>query len=396
MFGQPLHIANDREKERGVLTICFDVSHVQRGRAGLGNATLRYLESVLLADQSNRYLLHGWSHGIDRDRIAGFRDPRVSLRVNAVPGFVKRIYWNTLRVPPIEAFVGEVDLVHSLDPFLPPMRARGAVVTVHDLCSFRFPMLFEPRVVRWSRAIPLAVRKAGAVLVPSTQTLRDVTEILKVPEEVVHRIPIPPAMDFHIGQGEDADESVKKRFGLDAPFLLSVGTLEPRKNLVRLVKAYDLCVSRSALDIDLVIAGKLGWDYREILSAIKSSPASGRIHYLGYIPDMQLASLYRLAELMIYPSLFEGYGMPIVEAMACGTPVITSNVSSMKELGEGAAELVDPADTDALAQTIAALLADNERRSQLSQKGLVKVGAITRAATGKMILDAYASALSNR
>ena len=190
-------------------------------------------------------------------------------------------------------------------------------------------------------------------------------------------------------EGEDQWPNMK--YGLERPFVLFVGTLEPRKNIPSLIRAFEsLCQQLpDEQELDLVLAGKKGWLFEDILKTIGTSPQRERIVYLDYVPDAELPALYRQSEFLVYPSLYEGYGFPVVEAMACGTPVITSNTSSMKEVADGAAILVDPADTDELAGAMLELVVKPSERETLTRLGLERAKRYSAAITAEAVLQLY-------
>ena len=289
-----------------------------------------------------------------------------------VPGNLKRIYWDHLRFLPLRWFTGPLDVFHSCDAFLPPLGEIKGVSTVHDLCQRRFPEYFEQGIHRRDASLQRALERADAIVVPSRQTRTDLLEMFPLPGEKIHLVY--PSIDqrFHPPDINDAgsDLRVKEALHLEPPFVLFVGTLEPRKNLVSLIRAFEQADRALSGTLSLVIAGKPGWMYRDIFRAIESSPFRRKIRYLSYVSDDDLAALYRMARVFVYPSYYEGFGYPVFEAMASGTPVVTSNCSSLKEIAAGAAELTDPSDCDSIANAIAEVSQDEDRRRTLIDAGL--------------------------
>lgn len=371
------------------MKIAFDVSYVQRKRAGHGRCALEIVKALLAIDKRNEYLLHGWSASLDVDEIKGLKQGNVLLRVARVPGLVKRLYWNQVRFPAIERFIGDFDLFHSTDPFLPPIKRGKGVAMVHDLSQKRFPQFFERTVLRWDRFVHQAVMSADAIIVPSAQTRFDLLEMFHIPDERVHLVQYPVHDLFHREADTAADMEVKSTFHLDAPFALFVGTIEPRKNLLALVKAFEELQRVHKTDLCLVLAGKRGWMYEDIFKAIRISPSRSLIRYLKYVSDRELASLYRLAQFFVYPSLYEGFGFPVLEAMASGTAVVTSNSSSLKELAEGAALLIDPTDTAQLVHAMYTLAHDASRRAELAKAGVERAKQFSPPASAEKILSLY-------
>jgi glycosyltransferase involved in cell wall biosynthesis len=373
------------------MKIAFDVSYVQKVRTGFGRYALELLRALLAADATKEFILHGWSFSLDLEEIARFRKQNTHLRVARIPGFVKRIYWNRLRFPQIERFVEKFDVFHGSDPLLPPMREKRGIATVHDLCQKRFPQFFEQRILRQEKFLSRSLANAAAIIVPSHQTRNDLLEMFRLPEEKVHLVSAPVHPLFRPGSDESADQYTITKYRLKRPFALFVGTMEPRKNIVSLIKAFELLHRSGKIALSLVLAGKRGWLYQDIFKGIESSPVRSRIQYLEYVPDSELASLYRLAQLFVYPSVYEGYGFPVLEAMASGTPVITSNSSSLREIGLGAALLIDPGDVEELTHAMHMLIEDSTLHAELSFRGLQRVGRYSTKAASERLLGLYQS-----
>ncbi len=371
------------------MKIVFDVSYIQKRRAGYGRAALELLKSLLALDDQNRYKLFGWSYSMDFAEIRKLSRENVKMSLARIPGPIKRFYWNRVRILPVTWFVGEFDIFHGMEPLLPEVGKRKSIASVYDLSYKRFPEFFEKHVLRWDNSIARSMRNASAIVVPSQHTKADLLEFFKIPEEKVHVIHLPISEMFHVRTGPDRDEAVVSKFGLQFPFALFVGTLEPRKNIVALVKAFESAHREKSMNLHLVLVGKRGWLSREIFDALDSSAVRDRIHYLEYVADEDIASLYRLAQFLVYPSMYEGYGLPVLEAMASGLPVLTSRSSSLKEIAEGAAMLVDPTNPDQLAHAIGELAHKEILRRELSKRGLERVKMFSAESAGKKVLDLY-------
>jgi glycosyltransferase involved in cell wall biosynthesis len=370
------------------MRIAFDVSYIQKYRAGIGRHALTLIKALLDEDRQNGYLLHGWSFGLSVDEISRLARPNTTFSLHRIPGNLKRFYWNTLRVPNIEALVGDVDLFHSTDPLLPPTAKAKTVCTVYDIAYKKFPALFERRVIRWGRYLEQSLQKANAIVVPSQSTKDDLVEMFGVDSARLHIVRVPAAETF-AADAVSSDAQVLAKFHLSRPFLLSVGTVEPRKNFISVVKAFETLCSDTKIKLDVVLAGKKGWFYEDIFRAINDSSVRERILYLEYVDDRELAALYRRALFTVYPSLYEGYGFPVLEAMACGAPVITSNNSSMKEIAEGAAILVDPHSIEQLVDAMTQLVDGEPRRAELRKEGLRRAHQYTSASAAADILRMY-------
>jgi glycosyltransferase involved in cell wall biosynthesis len=273
--------------------------------------------------------------------------------------------------------------------YLAPLAAPCPYVNVvHDLALIRTPQFFNARKRLLVRPLlEVVARGAVAVGTVSEASRRDVTALLGIPSERIVMLPgaahpacRPPAAD--------AVARVRARYGLTRPYILTVGTLEPRKNLPMLLRAFDRLRAQSgtaAAGLDLVAVGGKGWRDRELRAELALRLSSGRVHLLGYVPESDLVALYGGAVVMAYPSHFEGFGLPVIEAMACGTPVVATDVEALREVSGGAAILVPPGDDGALAAQIARLAEDAAARDVARARGLSRAQAFTWGSTAERL-----------
>jgi glycosyltransferase involved in cell wall biosynthesis len=285
--------------------------------------------------------------------------------------------WHRLRIPlHVEWLIGQVDLFHGPDFVLPPLDSRTrALVTVHDLSFVHFPHCFEPALLKYlNTAVPRAAARADWVLADSESTRRDAIEFLGVPEQQTSVLY--PGVELRFRPIEDSAslDAVRAKYGLSERFILSVGTVQPRKNYVRLVEAFNRLAVK---DVHLVIAGGRGWLYQDLLDRIEQLGIQDRVCLTGYVDDADLPALYNLAEVVAQPSLYEGFGIPIVEAMACGVPVVAANNSSLPEAAGDAGVLVDALDVEALADALSRALTDSQQRETMIERGLAQARRFT-------------------
>ncbi len=304
-----------------------------------------------------------------------------------VPRSIRSLYpsWDLLGRPALPGSLNDALIVHATNhAAVPPVHEdQRLVVTVHDLAFRRFPELLPPDW-RWlyRAGLRAAEKRADAILVPSQSTADDLVASTSVPPSRVHVTPLAPSL----ATSNEDPKDVFERLGVTPPYVLSVGTLEPRKNLVRLVRAYR----QVAPDVPhtLVLAGARGW-HAEALDAELARPGPGSIAWTNDVSDDELDVLYRGADVFAYPSLYEGFGLPVVEAMARGVPTLTSNLSSLPEIAGDAALLVDPTDVSEIAEGLARLLTDQGKAEDLRQRGLQRAATFTWAATARATLDVY-------
>ena len=313
--------------------------------------------------------------------------PPVAVRALALPRRALYESWHTLRRPRVEAATGAVDVIHATGMAIPP-RTVPLVVTVHDLAFERYPEHATRNGLRFFRqSLALTRRHADLVLCPSEATRRDCVTAGIEPERV--RI-VPWGVDAvgadTVGAGAD---DVLARFGLGRrSFVLFVGTIEPRKNLATLAAAFRRV---AAPGLRLAIVGPAGWN--EDLDAALA-PVRDRVRVLGFVHRHELDVLYANAAVFCYPSLFEGFGMPVLEAMAAGAAVITSAGTATEEVAGGAGVLVDPLDRDAIASAIERVVGDEAYADGLRQAARARAATFTWARAAQLTIEAYRACVS--
>ena len=349
---------------------------------GIGTYVEQLAPALTASDPSLELVPFRSTFPIDR-AVAWF----VPLGGVILPWGIRTLYpsWDLLARPALPASLADAVIVQATNPAaVPPVRlGQRLVATVHDLAFDRYPELF-PRAWRWlyRAGLRAIVRRADAVLVPSAYTAADLIARTRVDGSRVHVTPLASSLP----SSANDPASRLERMGLAVPYILSVGTIEPRKNLVRLVRAYR----QVAPDVPhaLVLAGPPGWGTRELDSEL-ARPGPGTIVRTGRVDDPDLDALYRGADVFAYPSLYEGFGLPVVEAMTRAVPVVTSNTSSLPEVAGDAALLIDPTDVSELAEALARVLADRTLSDELRRRGRDRAAGFTWAATARATLDVY-------
>lgn len=295
---------------------------------------------------------------------------------------------------PLYARRSRLSLFHGTNYEVPLWGPCPSVMTIHDLSLLLHPSTHEERLVRRARMrLPLMVRRASFLITPSESVRREVCEQLKVAPAKVVAIPEAARGVFRPLPAEQT-LATRRRLKLEDGFILFVGTIEPRKNLLALLRAFEELSRSTALRPQLVIAGKKGWLTDEFFSYLKSSGLEERLCFTGYLTDEELCALYSSCTVFVYPSLYEGFGLPPLEAMACGAPVITSGIPAIIEtVGTEAAELVAPNDVQALAARLSRLLQDERRRQQLSLAGRERAAQFSWEKTARLTREVYDAAL---
>ncbi len=368
--------------------IGIDYTSAVRQGAGIGRYTRGLVGALAGLDRANQYVL--FSAGCDS--VPKAWPENFSLRSLPLTDRHLAILWQRLRLPiPVEALVGRVGIFHSPDFVLPPVLAARTVLTVHDLSFMRRPECSSvPLLGYLMRAVPRSVKRADVILADSESTRQDVIDLLNVPRNRVFVVYAGVEARF-VPQKNDLNlEAVLRRYGIRRPYILGLGTLQPRKNYVRLIRAYDLLRKEHHVPHQLVIVGARGWLYEEITETIETLRLRDEVLLTGFVADGDLPALYSGAHVFAFASLYEGFGIPVLESMGCGTPVVTSSVSSLPEVAGEAALLIDPEDVDALAHALWRLIDDEALRQALCLRGLGQVKRFTWQRAAESLLGIYA------
>jgi glycosyltransferase involved in cell wall biosynthesis len=288
-----------------------------------------------------------------------------------------RLYdvWMADRRPAPQSVCGDLDVVHSTGPAIPPAGHAKLVVTIHDLAPLRFADRYSRRARSiHKRGAAIATAEAARIITPSRSTALDVEEFLGVERDRISVVP--HGVDMGDGGLESAARLWERR-GIIEPYVLWVGTQEQRKNVVAVLDAFTRLAARYS-DLTLVLHGPNGWLGEEVGEGLRHRNLQGRtIVSEGSLPRSELAALYSRASVFVYPSLYEGFGLPVLEAMACGTPVVTSNISALPETAGDAALLVDPLDGDAIGEAVERIVNDPALANDLSDRGKKRAAAFT-------------------
>ena len=376
------------------MRVGIDICRLTDPWTGIGNYITNLLGGLAQVDRENQYLLYPYfwdCFPLSFDGFADFVPPQDNFRLHAPRRswlWVKLVW---LKSPyPRERFLARVDVTHSPNLAAPRLRRSKLVVTVHDLSFLREPAWHKADNVAFSsRGVEGAVQRADAIIVPSEFTAHEMSEFYPAARDRVHVVPeaVLPVYQEPCPAAELA--RVKKAHALERPYFLFVGTLEPRKNLVRLISAFHGLIEQGLEDVELVLAGGLGWKADEIRQAADDPKGQGRVRRLGYVPGPDLPGLYQGALAVVYPSLYEGFGLPVLEALASGAPCLTSRAASLPEVAGEAALLVDSDDSDALAQGMLRLARDADLRARLALAGPKQAARFSRAAMGAGTLEVY-------
>ena len=375
------------------MRIGIDYTAAARQRAGIGRYTRELVAALLRLETQNHYAIFAAVGGLkDRDwrpEIENLQSLISDLKFRAIPltdDWLHRL-WQRLRLPiPAEVITGPLDVFYSPDFVLPPTRrATRTLLTVHDLSFLHHPDAFVPSLREYlERVVPRSVARTDRVLADSESTRDDLIAHFGTPPEKVHVLYCGVDARFHPEKEPGEQERLRDRYSIESPYVLSVGTLQPRKNYVRLIKAL---ANLPPVNLQLVIAGGRGWLYEDVLAEAEKHGDCVRV--LGFVDDADLPALLRNAALFAFPSLYEGFGLPVLEAMACGVPVVCSNASSLPEVAGDAALTIDPLDTDGLAEAMSRVLADADLRQEMIDRGLAQAARFTWEKAARQLLGLF-------
>ena len=365
----------------GRLHVAIDATPLLGQPTGVGVFTAQLLAALALDPtlDLNAFAV-SWRtrHDLDGRVPVGVRTEQ-----RAMPARPLHQSWAVTDHPRIERFLGAVDVVHGTNFTVPPSRKAGRVVTVHDLTCLRFPEMCQPATLRYPQLIERALGSGAVVHTPSQFVAEEVrTHFTAHRDQVVaihSGVPSLPPPDPSV---------VPASVDLRRPYVLSVGTAEPRKDLPGLVAAFS-AMAGDLPDLQLVLVGPEGWGSDALGSEVARSPVSDRIVTTGFVGDAALSALLEGARAVAYPSVYEGFGFPPLQAMAAGVPVVTTNAGALRETCGGAALMVDPGDRDGLSAALVAAVDDEARRSILITAGRARAGDFTWSATARSMAELY-------
>jgi len=372
------------------MRIALDYTAGIRQGAGVGQYVRSLVEAMLTQDTHNQYTFITSGHPTEEHPFPSANNAHG--RSIGIPDRYLNILWYRWRIPLYaNYFTGPADIYHGLDFGLPPISGKThKIVTVYDLTFVEHPEAAVPSLVAYlNKVVPASVAAADVVAAISHATKQALIEHYKTPPEKIAVIPCGVAPHYQRVTDPALLEGTRQKFALKHPFVLSVGTLEPRKNHKGLIQAFYETQQHKDGPAMLAIAGGKGWLYEETQQLVSELKLEDKVHFLGRVTEQELLTLYSLADVFAFPSFFEGFGIPPLEAMACGAPVITSSTSSLPEVAGDAALLIDPYDPHTIAEAINRILHDQPLREQLQQRGYQQVQRYTWSKAAEKMLSIY-------
>jgi len=389
------------------MKIAFDWSFAHGIRAGIGQYSYNLARALAQVDRENEYILYVLVTASKRAKL-------MDGDITPPPGRFRVEYRNIpfpfqlfgfMKVPGLgakfrEYFLGnmDVDIVHSTTFCAPRFKdaKKRLVVTIYDLTVITHPECHKKlNIKHCKKGIEDAVKYADAIIAISEHTKKDLVNIAGAPEELVTVTPLAADPDLRPVTDKSTLDKVRRKYKLPADYILFLGSLEPRKNVAALIKAYAGLAEGYKKKYHLVIAGARGWLNSPVHDTIKKFGLLDKTNFPGYVDREDLSALYSMADCFVYPSLYEGFGLPVLEAMACGAPVITSNTSSMPEVAGSAALLINPLDEGELTTALEKILANKPLREEMRKKGFIQEKKFSWERCAAETLEVYKKVYNN-
>jgi glycosyltransferase involved in cell wall biosynthesis/SAM-dependent methyltransferase len=378
------------------MKIAIDISMALGQSAGVGTYTRGLIDGLATVDPENEYVLFSYLEIPEPSWLDFLQQPNISYRQVKVDGGHWEQQWYLAELPPKEV-LKDADILHS--PFFnaPRDHPAGLVVTIHDISFLLHPQFHtEGNRLHCLNGTLKAALYADRIIAVSHQSKQDLMHYFSVPEDRIRVVYEAPRRFCYPERNRHVLQETLGRLGIYHDFILFVGSLEPRKNLKTLLEAYATYIKAPPGRDLLVIAGAKGWLNDEITQMVSALGLEGQVKLLGYVQESDLRVLYSATKLFVYPSLYEGFGLPPLEAMACGAPVITSNTSALPEVAGDAALLIDPRNSDELCQAMQRVLCDDDLRMRMRRRSLARAKLFSWEQTAEQTLAVYEEACPER
>lgn len=368
------------------MRIGIDIGPITRNRSGVGTFCYYLLEHLIALAPDCAFA--GLSTGSGALALGPLGE-KIFRRHIRVPTRLLYHAWTLLGVPKADRYLGGVDVFHATNYFLPPVRTARTVLTIYDVSFLATPALCSPKIVGpFSRKVARFAREADAIVTCSEFTKTEIVSRLGVDADKVAVTYGAVDDAFAPIERADAQRQLAARYGIERPFILFAGTIEPRKNVVGVVRAF----AEIARDFphDLVLVGQTGWNAGPFERALEAAALGGRVHRIGYLPShAELAAFYSAADVFVFPSFYEGFGLPVLEALACGCPVVTSARASLPEVAGDAALYADPDDPARIAEAVRRFLEDATLRASYIAAGKAQARRFSWDACARATLEVY-------
>ena len=372
------------------MRIGIDATALPPQPVGAGNYIIQLIRALALTESDHEFVVFAQPRGADLIELPEENPVEWVIVEERTPG--SRLIWEQLLFPNLVRDSG-IDLLHSMHYTRPISLPCKSVVTFHDMTFFLSPELHTwARRIYFPKIMKTSARRADQLIAVSNSTRNDLIKILNVDPHRVSTTQLGVTPGYMPIDDDVEKQRIIKKYGLPEKFILYVGLVEPRKNLQILIQAYKRLREDDSKYV-LILVGRFGWMHEEVVNQVRELNLEDAVRFLGYVPQQDLPLIYNLASLFVYPTLYEGFGLPVLEAMACGVPVITSNISSLPEIVGEAGLLTPVNDLETLYQTMVRALTDKSLRQDLISKGIKRAAEFSWSKTALLTLQVYQRAM---
>jgi len=374
------------------MRIGIDATALPPQPVGAGNYIIQLIRALVAENFNDQLVIFAQEKGLELIDLPSDSSIDWQIVQDSSPG--SRLIWEQTVLPSL-ARKTRIDLLHSLHYTKPLRLTCASVVTFHDMTYYLYPQLHtRTRRLVFPTAIRISARQSDAIITVSESTRLDAIRLLSIAPEKIITTQLGVDSSFRVINDIEVTQQVAAKYNLPEKFLLYLGTIEPRKNLPVLIRSYKILVDGGTAH-KLVLVGKFGWMYQEVLDLVKELNLQDLVSFTGYVPQEDLPLVYNLASLFVYPTVYEGFGLPALEAMACGVPVITSQIASLPEIVGDAGLLIPVDDVAALHSAMSLVLEDNQLREKLIRDGLKRSKKFSWERTAQLTQQVYENVLSN-
>jgi len=374
------------------LNICIDITSLYQKLTGIRYYIHHLIHNLAKLDTENIYYLfggHSWKNFRGKNNYSYPENKNFRLFINPIPS--KLLPYHNLI--PIEFFIGQIDLFHGTNFVLPKIKNAKKVITIHDLSFEINPEWYPPEVIKWKEYVYKSAVESDKIIAVSESTKKDIINIYGIQPEKINVIYQSAGIDIDINFSEELKTKIKQKYSLPDKYFLFTGRLEPRKNIIGLLKSFYL-VKKMGIKYKLVLVGNKGWKIEETIKTINELNIQQDVIFCGYVNENELPVIYNLAQVFVFPSLYEGFGHPLIEAMMYSTPIITSNISSLPEIVGDSAILVNPSDPEQIAKSMYNLATNENLRQEYIRRGKNRLKQFSWSKTTEQTLKIYHELLS--